>query len=66
VIGKINSKSWECIPNLCTYSAISVSLKIEKCISIKWGKKLKINKIKIKFTWSTVFIIFLTVHILML
>jgi hypothetical protein len=28
--GKINSKSWGYIPNLCTYHVISMSLKTEK------------------------------------
>jgi hypothetical protein len=38
VIGKINSKSWECIPNFCTYPTypmISLTLKTGKCISTK-------------------------------
>jgi hypothetical protein len=37
VIGKINSKSWECIFNLCTYLVITLSLKIDKCIFTKWN-----------------------------
>ncbi len=35
LIGKINPKSRGCLPNLCTYLVINLSLKIRKCISTK-------------------------------
>jgi hypothetical protein len=48
VIGKINSKSWEYIPHLCTCPMISLTLKTGKCIPTKWqkGKKKHICLVK--------------------
>jgi hypothetical protein len=46
VIGKINSKSCECIPNLCTYPTFSLTLKTGKCISTKWQKEKYICLVK--------------------
>ncbi len=46
VIGKINSKSWECIPNLCTYPMISLTFENRQIHIHQMTKKKHIRLVK--------------------